>query len=147
MGAHCADAASALCFVTYAKKVPPKISILVVDDSGFARKTLRHMLESAGHTVDEAQNGTDALRHYASRPPDIVLLDMVMGEMNGLEALTKLRQMDPHAKVLVATADIQASTSREAKAAGASGMLNKPFQKDELLDAVTKVVNGETVWS
>ena len=105
------------------------------------------MLESAGHTVDEAQNGTDALRHYASRPPDIVLLDMVMGEMNGLEALTKLRQMDPHAKVLVATADIQASTSREAKAAGASGMLNKPFQKDELLDAVTKVVNGETVWS
>ena len=124
-----------------------KFQVLVVDDSGFARRTLRQILESGGHTVDEAQNGTEALECYASRRPDLVLLDMVMEEMNGLEVLAKLRQLDADAKVVVVTADIQTSTSLEARAAGASGMLNKPFQKEPLLATVTKVVAGGTAWS
>jgi len=105
------------------------------------------MLESEGHSVDEAQNGVEALQRYQSRRPDLVLLDMVMEEMNGLEVLTKLRQLDPDARILVATADIQTSTSAEAQAAGASGLLNKPFQKQQLLSTVDKVVAGGTTWS
>ena len=105
------------------------------------------MLESDGHSCDEAQNGTEALERYASRRPDIVLLDMVMEEMNGLEVLAKLRRVDPEAKVLVVSADIQTSTSQQAKAAGANGMLNKPFQKDQLLATVAKVANGDSAWS
>lgn len=124
-----------------------KAHILIVDDSGFARRTLRQMLESEGHSVDEAQNGVEALQRYQSRRPDLVLLDMVMEEMNGLEVLTKLRQLDPDARILVATADIQTSTSAEAQAAGASGLLNKPFQKQQLLSTVDKVVGGGTTWS
>ena len=119
----------------------------MVDDSGFARRTLRQMLESGGHSVEEAQTGTEALQHYASKRPDVVLLDMVMEEMTGLEVLAKLRQVDPEAKVLVVTADIQASTSLEVKAAGASGMLNKPFQKESLLATVANVVSGGAAWS
>ena len=127
--------------------VSPEFHILVVDDSGFARRTLRQMLESGGHSVDEAQNGTEALERYTSRRPDLVLLDMVMEEMNGLEVLARLRQVDPGAKVLVVTADIQTSTSNEAKVCGASGMLNKPFQKDQLLATVAKVAGGDSAWS
>ena len=127
--------------------VSAKSHILVVDDSGFARRTLRQMLESDGHSCDEAQNGTEALERYASRRPDIVLLDMVMEEMNGLEVLANLRRVDPEAKVLVVSADIQTSTSQQAKAAGANGMLNKPFQKDQLLATVAKVASGDSAWS
>jgi two-component system chemotaxis response regulator CheY len=105
------------------------------------------MLEAGGHTVDEAQNGTEALECYASRRPDLVLLDMVMGEMNGFEVLARLRQVDPEAKVLVVTADIQASTSAEAKASGANGILNKPLQKEPLLATVANVVSGGQAWS
>jgi CheY-like chemotaxis protein len=127
--------------------VSVKSHILVVDDSGFARRTLRQMLEAGGHSVDDAQNGTEALDRYAARRPDLVLLDMVMEEMNGLEVLAKLRQVDPLAKVLVVSADIQTSTSQEARASGASGMLNKPFQKDQLLATVAKVASGGSAWS
>ena len=121
--------------------------ILIVDDSGFARRTLRQMLESQGHSVDEAQNGTEALQRYQSRRPDLVLLDMVMEEMNGLEVLSKLRQVDVDARILVATADIQTSTSADARAAGACGILNKPFQKEQLLSTVARIVAGGTAWS
>ena len=105
------------------------------------------MLESAGHSVGEAQNGTEALEHYASRRPDIVLLDMVMGEMDGLAVLAKLCQADNEAKVIIVTADIQSSTSVQAKAAGARGMLNKPLQKEHLLDAIAKIAAGGMTWS
>src|SRR5262245_33809496 len=84
--------------------------ILVVDDSGFARRTLKQMLEGAGHTVDEAKDGPEALERYFLDKPDLVMLDMVMEGMNGLEVLAKLRELDPEAKVIIATADVQTST-------------------------------------
>jgi CheY-like chemotaxis protein len=68
--------------------------ILVVDDSGFARRTLRQLLEGAGHTVEEAKDGHDALERYFLNKPDLVLLDMVMEGMNGMEVLAKLRELD-----------------------------------------------------
>ena len=61
--------------------------ILVVDDSGFARRSLRQVLEAAGHSVDEAKDGHEALERYFLAKPDLVLLDMVMEGMNGLEVL------------------------------------------------------------
>ena len=105
------------------------------------------MLESGGHAVNEAQNGAEALERYAAQRPDIVLLDMVMEQMTGLEVLARLRELDPEARVLVVSADIQTSTSDQARACGASGMLNKPFQKDQLLATVDKVVSGGSAWS
>ena len=69
--------------------------ILLVDDSALARRSARHILESAGYEVAEAEDGMAALERYFLEKPDLVLLDLVMKGMNGLDVLTKLREMDP----------------------------------------------------
>ena len=75
--------------------------ILVVDDSGLARRRARSILESAGFEVIEAEDGMAALERYFVAKPDIVLLDLVMKGMYGLEVLARLREMDPTARVIV----------------------------------------------
>ena len=121
--------------------------ILIVDDSGFARRSMRQLLEGAGHSVEEAKDGHDALERYFLAKPDLVMLDLVMDGMNGLEVLTKLRELDKEARVIVATADIQASTKAEAQAGGASGFITKPFDREQVLKAVTTVLTGGLSWN
>lgn len=122
-------------------------TVLVVDDSGFARRTLRQLLESAGHTVDEASNGNDALERYFLRRPDLVLLDLVMEAMTGMEVLAKLKELDPKARVIIASADIQSATRAEAQAGGAVGFINKPFHSRQVLEVVSTVLSGGQAWS
>ena len=121
--------------------------ILIVDDSGFARRTLRQMLESAGHTIEEAANGNDALERYFLKRPDLVLLDIVMEGMNGLEVLPRIKELDPGARVIVASADVQSSTRTEAQAAGAIGFINKPFVREQVLETVSNVLAGGVAWN
>ena len=122
-------------------------NILVVDDSSFARRTLRQILESDGHQVTEARDGHEALEQYFLTKPDLVLLDMVMEGLNGLEVLQKLRELDANARVLVATADIQSSTRAEVQAAGASGFISKPLEREKVLAAVSSVMTGAFAWN
>ena len=110
--------------------------ILIVDDSGMARRMLRGTLEPQGHQVVEAPDGAAALERYFLEKPDLVFLDLTMAEMHGLDVLVKLREMDPQARVIVATADIQRSSQEMALARGASFFLNKPFSKQAILSAV-----------
>ena len=121
--------------------------ILIVDDSGFARRSMRQLLEGAGHSVEEAKDGHDALERYFLAKPDLVMLDLVMDGMNGLEVLAKLRELDKEARVIVATADIQASTKAEAQAGGASGFITKPFDREQVLKAVSTVLTGGLSWN
>jgi two-component system chemotaxis response regulator CheY len=124
-----------------------KAHVLLVDDSGFARRILRQIIVGAGHTVIEAKDGTEALEQYALRKPDVVLLDMVMDGMQGIEVLKKLRELDPAAVVIVATADIQTSTRCEAEAAGARGMVSKPFREDQVLKTIEAAISGGAAWN
>ena len=117
-----------------------KARILVVDDSQLARRTLRQILESVGHSVEEASNGMEALEFYALHRPDLVFLDLVMENMTGMEVLDKLREIDPNARVIVATADIQNSTRAEAEHSGAAGFINKPFTRDRILSVLECVL-------
>lgn len=119
-----------------------KAKILVVDDSGLSRRTARRILEEMGHEVQEAPGGAEALEQYFLNRPDLVLLDMVMQGLYGLDVLAQLRQLDPSAKVIVVTADIQQSTQDQAKAAGASAFLNKPLSKQRLTEAVSLVLGS-----
>src|SRR5687767_11941002 len=114
--------------------------ILIIDDSGFARRTLRQMLEAGGHTIEEAANGHDALERYFLKRPDLVLLDIVMEGMNGLEVLARLKELDPDARVVVASADVQSSTRTEAQEAGAIGFIQKPFEREQVLETVSNVL-------
>ena len=121
--------------------------ILIVDDSGFARRTLRQMLEGGGHSVEEAANGNDALERYFLKKPDLVLLDMVMEGMTGMEVLARLRELDPDARVVIASADAQSSTREEAQTAGAIGFISKPFEREQVLNTVANVLAGGMAWN
>src|SRR5688572_33168541 len=94
--------------------------VLVVDDSGFARRTLRRILEEQGFGVEEAGSGAEALAKFPQSKPDVVFLDLVMEGMQGLEVLKKLREADASVKVVVATADVQKATRTQMLKAGAS---------------------------
>jgi len=121
--------------------------ILVVDDSSLARRTVRQLLEQLGHTVEEAVDGPQALERYVINRHDLVVLDLVMHGMYGLEVLAKFRELNPQLPVIVATADIQKSTWAEARAAGAAAMVNKPLNKEELSSVLETVLAGGTAWS
>ena len=110
--------------------------ILIVDDSSLSRRTLRRILESAGYEVVEADEGMTALEVYFLEKPVLVLLDLVMKGMYGLDVLVKLREMDPKALVVVASADIQSSTRNMADEAGAHGFINKPFIAEQVIASV-----------
>jgi two-component system chemotaxis response regulator CheY len=119
-----------------------KPRVLVVDDSALSRRTLRQILEPAGYDVAEAEDGLTALERYFIEKPDVVLLDLVMKGMYGLEVLTKLRELDADAKVVVVSADIQTSSHELVDAAGAKAFVNKPFDKAEILKALATVLAG-----
>jgi two-component system chemotaxis response regulator CheY len=119
--------------------------ILIVDDSGLARRMLRQMLEEMGHTVEEATDGPSALERYYIHRHDLVLLDMVMNGMYGLEVLSKIRELNPEVRVIVATADIQNSTRERVRDAGASAFLTKPVNRKELAGVVTTLLEGKDV--
>lgn len=121
--------------------------ILIVDDSALARRTTRQALEEIGYQVEEASDGAQALERYALNQHDAVILDMVMHGMYGLEALQKLRELNPKVPVIIATADIQRSTRDQVKDAGAAAMINKPIKKDELRELLSMVLAGGTQWS
>jgi two-component system chemotaxis response regulator CheY len=121
--------------------------ILVVDDSGLARRMSRQLLEELGHTVEEAADGAQALERYVLNRHDVILLDMVMHGMYGLEVLTKLRQLNPKLPVIIVTADIQKTTREQVKSAGAAAMVNKPLNKDELASVLGTVLSGGAAWS
>jgi two-component system chemotaxis response regulator CheY len=117
--------------------------ILVVDDSGMSRRTLRKILEPAGHEIIEAEEGMVALERYSLDKPDLVLLDLTMTGMYGIDVLNKLREMDPQARVIVASADVQHSTREMVDAGGACAFINKPFTSVKVLSTVESVLQGK----
>ena len=116
--------------------------ILVVDDSGLARRRARSILEGAGYEVLEAEDGMSALERYFVSRPDVVVLDLVMKGMYGLDVLTKLREMDESAKVIVVSADVQTSSQQLVSDAGASGFLIKPLEAEQILPLIRVTLEG-----
>lgn len=119
--------------------------ILIVDDSSLSRRMLRNILEKAGHQVIEAKDGISAIEAYFLNHPDLVLLDLVMEGMYGLDVLEKLRQLDSTVKVIIASADIQTSTRETAQTAGARAFVNKPFASANVLEVVNIVLKGSEI--
>mgnify|MGYP000964653890 CR=1 FL=1 len=115
------------------------MKFLSVDDSSTMRKIISLALKGAGHTVEEAENGKDALEKLKGGPVDCIILDINMPEMNGIEFL-KARKSVPHASgtpVFVLTTQDEESLKQEALSLGAKGFIIKPFQKDALLAAIS----------
>jgi two-component system chemotaxis response regulator CheY len=119
-----------------------KTKVLIVDDSALARRSLRRILETAGCDVVEAGDGLNALERYFVDKPDVVLLDLVMQGMYGLDVLHKLRELDQEARIIVVSADIQTSSHLMAEEAGAIAFVNKPFETSDILTALDVALAG-----
>lgn len=117
-------------------------NVLVVDDSNLSRKTSRRILETGGHRVTDVADGLSALEQYTLAHPDVVLLDVTMADMDGLEVLRQLRAIDPAVRVVMATADVQSSTRELAVAGGAAGFVTKPLSAEVVLTAVAAALEG-----
>ncbi|QSO51408.1 response regulator [Alicyclobacillus curvatus] len=116
-------------------------NVLVVDDAAFMRMMMKNILEQNGFTViGEATNGNEAVERYRTLRPDVVTLDITMPEKDGLQALKEIRELDPHAKVIMASAMGQQSMVVEAVRSGASDFVVKPFEQHRVIEALQKVV-------
>ena len=101
---------------------------------------MRRMIESAGHEVIEAEEGPDGLEKYFLEKPDLVFLDLTMKDMYGLDVLSKLRELDPNARVVIASADIQDMTRDLVAEAGADAFINKPLTPEKVIEAMNSVL-------
>jgi two-component system chemotaxis response regulator CheY len=113
--------------------------IMVVDDAAFMRMRCSKLLTENGHEVTEASNGVEAVQKYSEGPPDGVLLDITMPEMDGIATLKKLVEIDPAARVVMVTAMGQQSMVIEALKSGAKDFVVKPFDASRVLAAVQKI--------
>lgn len=113
--------------------------ILVVDDTKFMRKMLTDILKQYGHeVVGEAENGRQAVQKYEELQPDIVLMDITMPEMDGIEAMKEIRKLNPSAVVLICSAMSQQDLISDALKAGANGYVMKPFKPNRVNEIVRK---------
>ncbi|MCI7043091.1 MAG: response regulator [Lachnospiraceae bacterium] len=116
-------------------------NILVVDDAAFMRMMIKDILTKNGYNVaGEAENGAKALEKYNEVKPDLVLMDITMPEVDGIQALKNIKAADPNAKVIMCSAMGQQAMVIESIQAGAKDFIVKPFQPDRVLEAVKKVV-------
>jgi two-component system, chemotaxis family, chemotaxis protein CheY len=124
-----------------------KAKILVVDDSGLARRITRRILEELGCEVEDASDGAQALERYVLHRHDVVILDLLMHGMYGGDVLQKLKELNPALPVIIVSADIQRTTRDSMKEAGAVAMINKPVSKEELEEVLKVVLVGGTAWN
>lgn len=115
-------------------------TILIADDDGFVRITLKDVLAGRGYRFREARDGSEALLSCAEERPALVLLDLMMPNKSGMEALTELRQLHPGLRVLVMSSMDADSVVEQALTAGAVGFLAKPFHPLELVGAVEQAL-------
>ena len=115
-------------------------NLLIVDDEPGMRQLLTHVFGRAGHAVRAAENGTKALELLRQAPADLVISDVKMPDMNGIELLRRLREFLPDAGVVMMTAFATVETAREAFKLGADDFIQKPFDVDELKLIVEKAL-------
>ena len=116
-------------------------SILICDDAAFMRMMIKDILTKNGYNVvGEAENGLKAVEKYTETKPDLVLMDITMPEMDGIQALKKIKELDSGATVIMCSAMGQQAMVIESIQAGAKDFIVKPFQADRVIEAVKKVV-------
>lgn len=113
--------------------------IMLVDDAAFMRMMIRNTLRQNGYTdIVESSNGEEALKAYPVEHPDLVVLDITMPVMDGLETLRRLREMDSQANVVMCSAMGQEAMVMEALKLGAKDFIVKPFKPERIM----KTING-----
>ena len=118
--------------------------VLIVDDALFMRTMLRNIfVESGFDVVGEAGSGIEAVERYRELSPDLTTMDIVMPELNGIEALKRIVALDPRARVVMCSALGQESLIIEALDAGARDFIVKPFKPAKVVEVAQKVLASE----
>lgn len=109
-----------------------KQKVLIVDDALFMRKMIRKILEELGcQDITEAQDGEEAIQKYEEIKPDLILMDITMPQMSGVEALERIMKKDPSQKIVMCSAVGQEMMIQKAVELGASDFIVKPFDKEK----------------
>jgi two-component system chemotaxis response regulator CheY len=118
--------------------------VLIVDDALFMRNMLRNIFSESGFDiVGEAQNGNEAIEMYQRLKPDLVTMDIVMPEKNGIEALKEIMAADGTARIVICSALGQESLIMEALEAGARDFIVKPFKPPKVIEVAQKVLSSD----
>jgi two-component system, NarL family, response regulator LiaR len=121
------------------------ITVLIVDDHAVVRQGVRAALQARPQfaVVGEAESGAEAVRHVADLVPDVVLMDLLMAGMDGIEATRQIKRLSPHTQVVVLTSHHDDQHIFPALRAGAISYLLKSVKIDELADAIQRAAQGE----
>ncbi len=120
------------------------VRLLLVDDEPGIRELYARLLTRAGFRVNVAATGPEALERLASDPAEVMITDIRMPGMDGIELVTRARAVDPHLKVIIITAHADVESAIAAVNFGAFGYLRKPFSKQELMDALDRALTVRT---
>jgi two-component system chemotaxis response regulator CheY len=119
-----------------------RVTIVIADDNDMMRSILRGMLRGEEYDViGEARNGQAAVETSGRLKPDVVCMDVMMPEKNGIEALREIKAAQPEVEVIMVTSNSDPDTVQESIQNGASGFIIKPFNAARVLDTLTKVSN------
>ena len=119
--------------------------ILAVDDTKFARNRTVKPLEAMGHEVIQAENGQQGFEKFLTEKPDLVVSDLLMPIIDGIEQLRKIREAGYLTPVIIVSADIQSTSRDQCFQLGVSDFLNKPFEESKLLEVVNKALGKSEV--
>lgn len=118
------------------------MNVLITDDSSFMRKILRNILEDMEFdNIWEADDGNEAVEMCEEKHPDLVLLDIVMESMDGIDALEEIQEMDADVDVIMISAVGQQQMMTKALDKGADAFIKKPFENDKVRETVNDVIN------
>lgn len=119
-----------------------KLRVLIVDDAIFMRKMISDILvENGMEVVGEADTGAKAVEKYMELRPDLVTMDIIMPEMNGIDAVRKVMEFDAKARIVMCSALGQQALVQDAITAGAKDFLIKPFNAARVVEVIAKVFN------
>lgn len=118
------------------------VKVLICDDSLLVRKKLRDLLNSLGCEVVEAENGKNVVSVFQETRPDVVFMDIVMPEADGLEALSRIKEVDAKARVVMLSSTGTSAKLIQALKAGAMDFIQKPYTTEQIAKVISSISNG-----
>ena len=114
--------------------------VLIVDDSGFTRNIHKQIVTSQGYEVVEAGSGTEGVEMFAREKPDLVMIDLLMPDMDGMEAVGKILEVDPAAKTVICSTDKQKARREDAQKIGVLAFLTKPVNAEKIAETLDRLL-------
>ena len=114
--------------------------ILIVDDSAFTRNIHKQIVTSQGYETVEAKSGAEAVEMFSREKPDLVIIDLLMPGMDGMEVVGRMLEIDPGAKTVICSTDKQKARQEEARERGVLAFLTKPIDPEQLAETLDRLL-------